>query len=211
MQKHIPPPVLILPPFQHAADVPLPGERPGGFVLAAQTDPAEDARFTNVATFAVGSAHVLARIMKDRRENSYRLYILSDDPELSRHVLVGVGGAPKDSPLVETDATGMALLKLEEHRDWSTSYVVVITPAVSFRLVEQLHPGSCLSHDHVVVTASGENSNLTLSIQEAGPEKIGHALAILDDGRTFLRNVINNAFSLPVYAAMRMTELRLFV
>jgi len=202
--------VLLLRPFVAGTGPAGTVKGTGVLLLAAQSAAAEAGRFTTVATFAIESTHLLARIVKDRAERHHRVYLLAEDPELKRHVLIGVGGPGVRSPLVPTDAEGVATLALDDGGDWTSSYVVVVAPRATFPLAPPLHDGMHATSTDLQLAIAVEGDGFCFTVTPPPGERVGHGLAVRDDGTLVLREIRDNRLSLSHHEVERITELRLF-
>ncbi len=198
---------LVLPPFRARTTVPPAQARL--LLHAAQT--ASETRYASVATFALASTGVLARVVRDHESGLYRISVLAEDPEHRRHVLVGVGGPDGQSPLSPTDRDGLAVMSLASEADWSTMYAVVITPCASIVLPTGLPLSGTVSGGSMSVVITSHNGSLCLAISAHPGERVGHTVVVLRDGSAILRPVVDNSCSFEPAVAPEATELRFFV
>jgi hypothetical protein len=181
-------------------------------------DPAPDSQtaspeevYSTVATFALESTRVLARVLRDQQTGLYRISLLSEDPEHRRYVLVGVGGHRGQTPLQATDRHGLATIRLAHADDWNCMYVVVITPFASITLPEGLPLSGSICSGAVPINVVAQDSCVQLTLLPGPGQPIGHAVAVLRDGSAVLRSVCNNRVSFDRSTAGHATELRLFL
>jgi hypothetical protein len=200
---------LVLPPFARLKADTHGTPREGLLLHAAQT--VAEARYASVATFALASTGVLARIVRDHVTGLCRISVLSEDPEHRRHVLVGVGGPQGQTPLQPTDAEGLATIDLEETDDWTARYVVVIAPAFSLPLPDGLPLSGSISCGAASISVLAMENDIRITLMPGPLERIGHAMAVLRDGSALLREVSDNGVSFPFPIAGSVTELRFFL
>jgi hypothetical protein len=200
---------LILPPFSARPGPATTAPRKSLLLHAALTG--TETRFASVATFALASTGVLARVVRDQESGLYRISVLSEDPEHRRYVLVGVGGPEGQSPLNPTDRDGLATMHLEYAADWNTMFVVVITPCASITLPQGLPLSGSLSGGAVTASIAADPGSVRLTLVPAPGERIGHAVAVLRDGSAVLREVADNRVSFDPSVAPVATELRFFL
>jgi hypothetical protein len=200
---------LVLPPFARLKPDTHGTPREDLLLHAAQT--VTESRYTSVATFALASTGVLARIVRDHQTGHSRISVLSEDPEHRRHVLVGVGGPQGQTPLQPTDANGLATIDLEETDDWAARYVVVIAPVFSLPLPDGLPLSGSISCGTASINVLALESDIRITLMPGPLENIGHAMAVLRDGSAVLSEVSDNRVSFPSPMAGSVTELRFFL
>lgn len=201
---------LILHPFRAQVDIRSLGAGKTMLQLAAQTTSHESLYQMSVATFAIESARVLARVVKDRASNKFRIYILAEDPEMSRHVLVGVKTKDGEPVLIPTNAAGIALLPSTEPRDWTLSTVVVVTPVASFHLPDGLTGKPTLVREGLSVSTKTAKDLVSIGISSSPDDPVGRVMAVLENGSAVIKQCEEHRVSFSPDEAKRMRELRLF-
>lgn len=202
---------LVLTPFRGHMR-PAAGSPDNGLLLhAAQTVAEAENRYTSVATFALASTGVLARVVCDQQTGLYRISVLSENPDHRRFVLVGVGGPQGQTPLTATDSEGIATIRMESGLDWNAMYVVVITPSVTLHLSGGLPVSGSLSCGTVSVGIHSITAGVQVTLLNPSIERIGHALAVLGDGSASLREVTDNTVVFEHAVARQAIALRFFL
>jgi len=200
---------LVLPPFARHRSMAEGTPRESLLFHAAQT--VTEGRYASVATFALASTGVLARVVRDQLTGLFRISVLSEDPEHRRYVLVGVGGPQGQTPLQPTDAEGLATIDLEDTDDWTARYVVVIAPAFALPLPEGLPLSGTISCGALSVSILAMPGDIRVTLMTGTMEHIGHAIAVLRDGSALLSRVSDNQVSFDSSVAGSVTELRFFL
>ena len=160
-------------------------------VLAAMTHASPAPRFQTVATLASAQKDVLLRLLRDNETDSYRLYILSDDPCQRKHAVVSF---PDLALEVVTDDKGQAQFQLSDDKapkSWDSLPSVLRLPVCEIRIsAEQLrHAASTdsLTIEESAVTEyairiSYSDNTLALEAQPRRQEVLEIALAVIQGG-----------------------------
>ncbi len=201
---------LILHPFRAQVDIRSLGTGKTMLQLAAQTTSRESIYQMSVGTFAIESARVLARVVKDRASNKFRIFILAEDPEMSRHVLVGVKTKDGEPVLIPTNAVGIALLPSTEPRDWTLSTVVVVTPVASFHLPDGLTGKPALVREGLKVSQKAAKDLMNIEISSSPDDPVGRVMGVLGNGSTIVKECEDHRVSFALDEAKAIRELRLF-
>ena len=128
------PNVILLHPFQHEPGV---GTLDTKYttVLAAMTQDTLEQRFETVATLVSEKENALVRIMHDREENTYKLYVRAEDARKRDHVIVSF---PELSTDLVTDQHGQDSFRLPESshvRNWNSMNAMLHTVVAEYRVV----------------------------------------------------------------------------
>lgn len=117
--------VIRLHSFVSQPDLSQLGVRSDVVVLAAQGGAEGAGRFVTVGSFAGEREHVLLRVVHDRDNHRYSLYLLTKKPEAARHarlIITVQGGVLREEV---TDASGVAILEEDPSINWREAVVAV--------------------------------------------------------------------------------------
>lgn len=117
---------VVLHPIRDVPDIALePGARIT--VLAAETSPANAHRFTTKAALVSEKDKLLLRIVHDRVENRYRMYLIAEDAARTRGTRVSIPALGVDLTTNEHGVAEFVLSASREEPDWATVQAVVAT------------------------------------------------------------------------------------
>ena len=115
-------------PFSMFQPYPHPGSERFGdteLILAAKEMSNADDRFVTVATFSSANPPAVLRVLEDRQEHRFKIFILSDIPEIRNHVRVALADDNGRTFTATTNEEGMAFVAVPVGFDWAHSHVAV--------------------------------------------------------------------------------------
>jgi hypothetical protein len=115
---------IILNPMKEIPDF-IPGPEARVTVLAAETTTASTHRFITKAALVSEKDKLLLRIIQDRQDNRYRVYLIADNEDRVRNAKVSIPALGVD---LETNEHGIAefvLAASQEEPDWNTLQAVL--------------------------------------------------------------------------------------
>lgn len=117
---------VVLYPIQNAAEF-TPELGPGITVLAAETSPANALRFTAKAALISEKEKLLLRIVHDRMENRYRMYLIAEDADRTRNTRVSIPALGVDLTTNEQGMAEFVLAPSSKEPDWEAVQAIVAT------------------------------------------------------------------------------------
>jgi len=198
--------IIQLSPYQAKPDVSQLGVGERTLVLAAQHVEKEKGRYAAAVTFASEPTKTLVRVVLDRLENTYRLFILSEKVEHMRHVLITVKTADGPPLWLVTDAGGVCSLSATETRDWKRTLVLLYTPVATLPMGS---PGDTKDLNASVDIFQDEGGKKSLILTSESRHIVGHALFVFDDGSFELRDVVEDQ-PISLSVEKKVKEIRLF-
>ncbi|HTX98537.1 MAG TPA: hypothetical protein VMG09_00815 [Bacteroidota bacterium] len=98
-------------------------------ILAAKTMTDRTDRYRTVATFSSSNPPAILRVLEDRKEQVYRVFVLSQEPTIRDRVNIVIADEVGNAVTARTDPHGVALLTVPENFDWTHSHIAVVSPA----------------------------------------------------------------------------------
>jgi hypothetical protein len=165
-------------------------------VLAAMSLDAPRLRFATVATLASEPQKILVRILLDNEANTFKLYVLADEPRKREHAIVSFPSLAVDLATDEKGQVTFELSKAQMPENWATLEAVLRLPLVKFHLTSDQLMSSSRQAPLLLHETSGpdcslslvyENKTLTLAAHPRSEEsKINLAMIEGDNDKMFL-------------------------
>ncbi len=113
----------------------LPPQQDSMLILAAKERPRDSNRYTTLASFSSVNPPAVLRVLEDRQDHHWKIFILTDLPEMRDHVRVSLTDDGGSSIVLTTNEDGLAKVPIPEGFDWAHSHV-----AISPRLSNNISP-----------------------------------------------------------------------
>jgi hypothetical protein len=196
--------IIELKPYQASVDISQIGIGEKTLLLAAQHIEEDTARYVAVGTFASLEAKTLVRVVHDRMQGTYRIFVLAQDLDHMRHVLVVIRRTDGQTTRLVTDASGMSVLNVTDAPDWKNCLVLVYTPVASFKIDEQTNLKDINSG---LIDCHEEGDTVVLSLTSEARGTINHVVFVRAKGKVELRTVVQGE---PQSIDGPITEIRIF-
>jgi hypothetical protein len=202
--------IIYLKPYSAQPDFSKLGVGVNSYVLAAQSMNEEIVRYKSTATFAAEHENTLVKIIDDKTEKIYQLFVLSENDKHRNNVLVGIAEPDKDKLLFPTNNNGIVHFPYSSPIDWKNTTLILMTPSeiVSFEDLEK-RSGEMLK-GIIKFDLKKVDENLVLSFTQGSRVIPHHILAVHEDKSHICKRVENQTVTIPTNSDNKIVEISFF-
>ena len=193
--------------FRASVDSSLPEEK-RMIVLAAAHRQDDNSRFATIGTYASEPDQILIRVLEDRSEKTFNIFILSENQQYSCNIILLVTDINDMIHSIAANAEGTAMLSGDVEIDWKNTKIIILIPLGETNFKKIKGTGEEFPEKKFRVKLSSQEGSTVLEINSS--HSLNRALLIYTNREPVIKNLISGKLILDDKDGNELETIRFF-